>query len=99
MSRADDYEPVGIKTDRPTLCFSNPTDGAQVSISFGYWGDDREPTAALFHGDSLILIPVGVLATAVSSGWEDDYTILCSALKDDSECPHCEMEGGEHVQP
>ena len=81
-----------IKTDRPTLCFSNRTDGVQVSMAFGYL--DGEPTAALFHEETLIMIPVGVLATAISSGWEDDYTVLCAALKDDSECPHCEMEGG-----
>jgi len=86
-----------MKTERPTLNFVNEADGVEVSLAFGYWGDDREPVAALFHEEALILIPVSVLATAISSGWEDDYTTLCAALKDDSECPHCEEEGGEHA--
>ena len=81
-----------MKTERPTLNFVNEADGGEVTLAFGYFGDDREPTAALFHGDKLILIPASVLAIAISSGWEDDYSMLCSALKDDSECPHCEME-------
>jgi hypothetical protein len=86
-----------MKTERPTLNFVNEADGVEVSIAFGYMGDDGAPTAAVFHGDSLILIPAAVLAIAISSGWEEDYTILCGALKDDSECPQCEEEGVEHA--
>tara|TARA_R100001530_G_scaffold474_1_gene726 strand:+ start:319 stop:561 length:243 start_codon:yes stop_codon:yes gene_type:complete len=63
--------------DRPTLNFKNAADGETISISFGYFGDDQAPTAALFHGDKLILIPVSVFASSISSGWKDDYTILC----------------------
>mgnify|MGYP003112284124 FL=1 len=68
---------------RPTLNFVNEADGSEIQISFGYFGSDREPTAAMFHGDQLVLIPVGVLAAAISEGWEDDYSILCSAMKGD----------------
>ena len=67
---------------RPTLNFLNEADGSEIQISFGYFGDDQEPTAALFHGDKLVLIPVGVLAAAISDGWEDDYSILCNAMKE-----------------
>jgi len=75
--------------ERPTLNFENAADGETISISFGYFGDDQEPTAALIHRDKIILIPVSVLATAVSSGWENDYSILCETLKEDPDCPEC----------
>ena len=85
-----------MDNERPrSLAFINAADEKEVTLTFGYLGG--EPTAALFHGDKLILIPVTVLATAISSGWEDDYSILCPVLKDDSECPDCVEEGGEHV--
>ena len=80
---------MSIETKRPTLNFINNADGSDIQIAFGYFGEDREPTAALFHGDKLVLIPVSVLATAISSGWEDDYSILCQALKEEPECPEC----------
>ena len=86
-----------MKTERPTLNFVNEADGVEVSLAFGYMGDDLEPTCAMFHGDELVLIPAAVLAIAISSGWKEDYTALCSALKDDSDCPQCEEEGGEHA--
>ena len=66
-----------VKMDRPTLTFKNEADGEIISISFGYFGDDQAPTAGLFHGDKLILIPVSILASSISCGWRDDYTILC----------------------
>ena len=87
-----------VRTDRPTLNFVNDSDGQEVEIAFGYFGDGSTPTAALFHGDKLVLIPVSILATAISSGWEHDYSMLCSALKDDSLCPKCETEGDDHVR-
>ena len=87
-------------TDRPALSFENTATGSEVKIVFGYLGEDHEPTAALFHGKDLVLIPVSILARAISSGWEEDYSILCQALKeepacDDPECPECYQQGGE----
>ena len=67
---------------RPTLNFVNEADGSEIQIAFGYFGAEHEPTAAMFHGDQLVLIPVGVLAAALSQGWEDDYSILCNAMKE-----------------
>ena len=74
---------MSLPTNRPTLNFENFATKAEVQISFGYFGEDQEPTAALFHKDDLILIPVSVLAMAVSSGWDQDYSILCQALKEE----------------
>ncbi len=57
-----------MKTDKPTLNFTNQADGVDVSIYFGYFKD--EPTAALFHNDLLILIPKEVLRMGFEQGWE-----------------------------
>ena len=61
--------------ERPTLTFTNAADDVRISIAFGY--HDGEPTAALFHGDSLVLIPRDVLDIALNQGWSDDTVCEC----------------------
>ena len=70
------------RDNEKTLCFLNSVDNTEIAIAFGYLADDKaqhgyEPTAALFHDDKLVLIPVAVLAIAISQGWDEDYSWLC----------------------
>jgi predicted nucleotidyltransferase len=53
---------------RPTLNFTNDPDGVEVQITFGYY--KGEPTAALFHKETLVLIPKDVLQIAFQQGWD-----------------------------
>ena len=63
------------RSDKPTLNFINGADQAQIQITFGYF--KNEPTAALFHNDTLVLIPKEVLQLALDEGWgESDSTEL-----------------------
>ena len=48
-------------------------------MAFEYYKD--EPTMALYHGNTLVLIPKDILQIALEQGW-------------DMECPHCEKEKG-----
>lgn len=65
--------------DRPTLHFTNDVDGIEIHMAFEYYKD--EPTMALYHGNTLVLIPKDILQIALEQGW-------------DMECPHCEKEKG-----
>ena len=62
-------------TDRPSLVFVEPASGEEVTLAFGFYRN--EATMAMFHGDSLVLIPREVLMAALLDGWSDDG------------CPHC----------
>ena len=66
-----------METDRPTLNFTNPSDGVEVQIAFGY--HNGEPTAALFYKEALVLIPKELLQVALDQGWTMD-------------CPDCDEE-------
>ena len=57
------------RSDKPTLNFINDADQAQIQITFGYF--KNEPTAALFHNDTLVLIPKDVLQIALEQGWKE----------------------------
>ncbi len=54
--------------ERPTLNFINQADQVEVQVAFGY--QNGEPTAAMFHNDTLILIPREFLQIAVEQGWD-----------------------------
>ncbi len=69
-------------TERPSLNFEDLVDGQTVSLAFGYMDveDSQVPSMAVFRGDELLVIlPRGVLATALEQGWT-------------MECPACEEE-------
>ena len=82
--------------NRPSLNFEDLVDGQTVSLAFGYMDveDSQVPSMAVFRGDELLVIlPRGVLATALEQGW----TIECPACECDEvclasltglECPH-----------
>ena len=57
-------------TERPVLNFINSADDSEIQIAFGYF--KGEPTAALFHGEELVLIPRDILGIAFFQGWEDE---------------------------
>jgi len=59
-----------LPTERPVLNFINSADDSEIQIAFGYY--KGEPTAALFHGEKLVLIPRDILGIAFSQGWEDE---------------------------
>ena len=59
-----------LPTERPVLNFINSADDSEIQIAFGYF--KGEPTAALFHGEELVLIPRDILGIAFSQGWEDE---------------------------
>ena len=59
-----------LPTERPVLNFINLADDSEIQIAFGYF--KGEPTAALFHGEELVLIPRDILGIAFSQGWEDE---------------------------
>jgi len=62
--------------ERPALTFTNAADGSEITMGFGYY--KGVATTALFHGDSLVLIPRDILQIALEQGWDDDNS-----------CPHC----------
>ena len=57
-------------TDRPDLNFINAANESEIQIAFGYF--KGEPTAVLFHGEKIVLIPRDILGIAFSQGWEDE---------------------------
>jgi hypothetical protein len=62
--------------ERPALTFTNAADGSGITMGFGNY--KGVATTALFHGDSLVLIPRDILKIALEQGWDDDNS-----------CPHC----------
>jgi hypothetical protein len=62
-----------LETVRPTLNYTEPMTDHDNQITFGYLGDEHEPMAALFRGESNepILIPASVMLYALLDGWED----------------------------
>tara|TARA_R110000744_G_scaffold49870_3_gene108138 strand:+ start:520 stop:861 length:342 start_codon:yes stop_codon:yes gene_type:complete len=62
---------------KPTLNFTNESDQVEIHITFGYL--HNEPTAALFHNDTLVLIPKDVLQIALEQGWVEPY---CETTQD-----------------
>ena len=56
------------ETRRPSLNFINDVDGVEISMAFGYF--KNEPTMALFHKETLVLIPKDVLQIAFEQGWD-----------------------------
>jgi len=64
-----DKEYIMDRNNKPTLNFINDADQVHVQMTFGYFKD--EPTAALFHNDTLVLIPKEVLQIALDDGWRE----------------------------
>ena len=64
-----DKEYIIRRSGRPALAFINDADQAQIEIAFAYFRN--EPTAALFHNDTLVLIPKDVLQIALEQGWKE----------------------------
>jgi hypothetical protein len=54
-------------SEPPTLHFINQADQVEIQLAFGYF--KNEPTVALFHNDTLVLIPKDVLQIAFKQGW------------------------------
>ena len=90
----------------PTLMFVNSADGVTVTLAFGYLSTPleelgsescmvNEPTVALFHGETLVLIPRGVLEIALQEGWLSKDCPGCEiALQEGwlpKDCPGCEV--------
>ena len=65
-----------LPTERPVLNFINSADDSEIQIAFGYF--KGEPTAALFHGEELVLIPRDILGIAFSQGWEGNTCDKCA---------------------
>ena len=70
---ADEERPV-------TLNFTNAPDGVLITIAFGY--QHGEAIAALFHGETLVLIPRSVLEVALTQGWSDTTVCECCVAED-----------------
>lgn len=59
----------GIETERPSLCFIEPTSNRKLEIRFGYI--DKQPVANIsVDGECIMLIPEEVLQIASEQGWE-----------------------------
>jgi hypothetical protein len=88
--------------NRPSLNFEDLVDGQTVSLAFGYMDveDSQVPSMAVFRGDELLVIlPRGVLATALEQGWTMERPAcecdeVCLASLTGLECPH---EEDDHV--
>jgi hypothetical protein len=70
---------------KPSLHWMEPPHGEGVPsrelvMMFGYFGDEREPMAAILEekecGDLLVLIPREVLTAALAEGWDDPWAWL-----------------------
>ena len=87
---ADEERPV-------TLNFTNPPDGAHITIAFGY--QQGEAVAALFHAEprleghegavreTMVLIPRSVLEIALTQGWSEDTVCECCVVEAVSMAP------------
>ena len=64
-----DKEYIMDRNNKPTLNFINDAAQDHVQMTFGYFKD--EPTVALFHNDTLVLIPKWVLQLALDDGWRE----------------------------
>ena len=82
--------------NRPSLNFEDLVDGQTVSLAFGYMDveDSQVASMAVFRGDELLVIlPRGVLATALEQGWTIECPAcecgeVCLASLTGLECPH-----------
>ena len=66
---------------KPSLHWIEPGGSArELVMMFGYFGDEREPMAAILEekecGDLLVLIPREVLTAALAEGWDDPWAWL-----------------------
>ena len=52
---------------KPTLNFVNMLDGVTVQMAFVY--SQNMPVVAMFHEESLIIIPKEILQIALEQGW------------------------------
>lgn len=70
------------ETEHPALVTEDPN-GNEMTLYFGYWGDERTEVCAIIVGDSTepVLIYRDIMRMAVEEGW--------------GECPYCKA-GKEH---